>query len=108
MDRIRRFAFQRSFSRRECGHLEQVTVTTPVEPVCPSCADIGADWVHVRMCLICGVPGCCDSSNLKHARQHYAETGHPLIRSIEPGESWAWCYVEKAYLEEIRYRDVHS
>jgi len=50
------------------------------------------------MCLICGTVGCCDSSKAKHAREHHEQTGHPLIRSVEPGEDWAWCYLDKAYL----------
>jgi CPA1 family monovalent cation:H+ antiporter len=50
------------------------------------------------MCLSCGSIGCCDSSKSKHARGHFAATGHPVIRSIEGDEDWAWCYVDRAYL----------
>lgn len=42
--------------------------------------------------------GCCDSSPERHARAHFVATGHPVIRSIEPGESWSWCYPDSAYL----------
>jgi len=34
-----------------------------------------------------------------------AATGHPLMRSLEPGEDWAWCYVDEvalAWTEEER------
>ncbi|HEY5365344.1 MAG TPA: UBP-type zinc finger domain-containing protein, partial [Casimicrobiaceae bacterium] len=34
----------------------------------------------------------CDSSKNRHATKHYAATGHPVVRSLEPGESWLWCY----------------
>jgi len=54
------------------------------------------------MCLSCGSIGCCDSSARKHARRHFDETGHPVIRSIEADEEWAWCYVDRAYLTPRR------
>jgi uncharacterized UBP type Zn finger protein len=57
---------------------------------------VGAErWVHLRMCLACGHVGCCDSSPGKHATRHFETTGHPLMRSIERGESWLWCYADR-------------
>lgn len=53
-------------------------------------------WVHLRMCQECGHVGCCDNSEGKHATAHFELTGHPLIRSAEPGEDWSWCYVDEA------------
>lgn len=44
------------------------------------------------MCTSCGHIGCCDSSPNRHATAHAHETGHPVIRSAEPGEDWFWCY----------------
>jgi CPA1 family monovalent cation:H+ antiporter len=44
------------------------------------------------MCLGCGNVGCCDSSPATHASRHFEATGHPVMRSIEPGEDWRWCY----------------
>jgi hypothetical protein len=35
--------------------------------------------------------GCCDSSKNKHATRHFHRMKHPVVRSIEPGESWIWC-----------------
>jgi hypothetical protein len=98
-DALRRFVFQGTPRQRYCRHLDLVTATEPPEPICPKCDDQKYKWVHVRMCLICGEPGCCDSSPSQHARKHFKETGHPMIRSIEPGESWGWCYEDKAYLQ---------
>jgi uncharacterized UBP type Zn finger protein len=46
------------------------------------------------MCLTCGKVGCCDDSPNRHARAHFHEVGHPLIRSAQPGEDWAWCYFD--------------
>jgi Zn-finger in ubiquitin-hydrolases and other protein len=108
MDRLRRFAFQRSFKKRTCHHLDRVEITDPAAPECPACLDAGAKWVHVRMCLTCGLPGCCDTSKLKHARGHHLETGHPLMRSVEPGETWGWCYLDEAFLTQSDYLTGNS
>ena len=97
-DRFARFVFQKSFKRRECSHLSSIKVKESKGEVCEGCEREGTDTVHLRMCLICGQVGCCDSSKAKHARRHHEQTGHPLIRSVEPGEQWAWCYLDKAYL----------
>jgi uncharacterized UBP type Zn finger protein len=45
------------------------------------------------MCLTCGHVGCCDSSPHRHATAHFHDTDHAVMRSVEPGESWRWCYV---------------
>ncbi|MEV4756565.1 UBP-type zinc finger domain-containing protein [Micromonospora sp. NPDC049559] len=63
---------------------------------CQDCLEQGrTDWVHLRTCLTCGRVGCCDSSPLRHASGHYAATGHPVIRSAQPGEQWRWCFVHE-------------
>jgi hypothetical protein len=63
---------------------------------CPDCLAQGFhDWVHLRKCLGCGHVGCCDSSPRRHASGHFAATGHPVMRSLEPGESWKWCFVDE-------------
>jgi uncharacterized UBP type Zn finger protein len=79
-------------------HLDQTIAVEPPEAVCPKCEDGEYKWVHVRMCLICGEVGCCDSSPNQHVRKHYEESGHPIVRSLESGEEWGWCYEDKAYL----------
>ena len=56
---------------------------------------MGAGWVHLRICLSCGHVGCCDSSPNRHATAHFRSSGHPLIRSLEPGEQWSWCYEDQ-------------
>jgi uncharacterized UBP type Zn finger protein len=53
------------------------------------------------MCLTCGQVGCCDSSKNKHARKHFQRVGHPLIRSIEQGEGWVWCYIDQFEVAEL-------
>jgi len=77
-----------------CMHVGQIKAVAPRAAGCEECLRIGQQWVHLRLCLTCGHVGCCDSSIGKHATKHFHETTHPLMRSLEPGESWAWCYVD--------------
>lgn len=70
-------------------------MTGTQKSVCEECVQIGDPWVHLRLCLVCGHVGCCDSSKNRHAARHYRHTTHPLIRSIEPGERWIWCYADE-------------
>ena len=69
----------------------------PYLDVCPTCVEMGSEWVHLRQCLVCGKTGCCDNSPNRHATAHANETGHALIRSAQPGEIWAWCYPDSAF-----------
>ncbi|WP_406832667.1 UBP-type zinc finger domain-containing protein [Pedococcus sp. KACC 23699] len=57
---------------------------------CVECLASGGWWVHLRRCAGCGHIGCCDSSPSQHASHHFEQTGHPVIRSFEPGEDWFW------------------
>jgi hypothetical protein len=57
---------------------------------CVECDAVGGWWVHLRRCALCGHVGCCDTSPEQHASKHATATGHPIIRSFEPGESWFW------------------
>jgi uncharacterized UBP type Zn finger protein len=81
----------------QCTHLDQVTVTELPESVdgCEECLAAGGVWLHLRICLSCGHVGCCDDSPNKHATAHARGSGHPLIRSLEPGEDWCWCYEDE-------------
>jgi uncharacterized UBP type Zn finger protein len=80
-----------------CTHLDQIALVEPEgRPTgCPECIAMGSTWVHLRMCQICGQIGCCDNSPNKHATAHYHATSHPIIRSVQPGEDWSWCYVDE-------------
>ena len=59
---------------------------------CVECLATDGWWFHLRRCATCGHIGCCDSSPSQHARAHAAASGHPLIRSFEPGERWYYDY----------------
>lgn len=79
-----------------CDHLQGAAdLSLPEEPVCEDCVREGTVPVHLRMCLECGNIGCCDSSPGLHASAHFRRTGHPVVRSAEPGESWRWCYPDQ-------------
>jgi uncharacterized UBP type Zn finger protein len=78
-----------------CTHLGEIQDVVPSSRECDQCVAMGSRWVHLRMCLTCGQVGCCDSSPNRHATAHFHESSHPIIRSVEPGESWRWCYVDE-------------
>jgi len=77
-----------------CEDLDAAPATTvPISPgECADCLAQGSTWVHLRMCLTCGQVGCCDSSPQRHADGHFRRTDHPVMRSVEPGETWRWCF----------------
>jgi hypothetical protein len=83
-----------------CHHLDAMHPVLPSSWGCEDCLAAGRrDWVHLRMCQSCGHVGCCDSSPGRHASKHFALTGHPIVRSFEPGEDWFWCYVDRVAFE---------
>jgi len=83
-----------------CTHLDHVRVAQLPESVesCEECLATGGQWLHLRICLECGKVGCCDDSPNRHASGHARSSGHPLIRSLEPGEEWSWCFVDEVAL----------
>ena len=81
-----------------CTHTNQIQEVTPSAQGCEECLQMGDSWVHLRICLICGHVGCCDSSKNKHATKHFHATEHPIIQSFEPGEDWRWCYVDEVFV----------
>ncbi|MDX1469800.1 MAG: UBP-type zinc finger domain-containing protein [Acidimicrobiia bacterium] len=85
-------------SSRTCAHFDALDQVAPptAAGVCPACVEVGDRWVHLRACLVCGQVGCCDQSKNRHARKHWEDSGHPLIQSLEPGESWRFCFIDEA------------
>jgi len=83
----------------ECTHISQIRNVKPHTRGCEECLKIGQEWVHLRLCLECGHVGCCDSSIGLHATKHFHKTKHAIMRSIEPGETWGWCYVDEVMLD---------
>jgi Zn-finger in ubiquitin-hydrolases and other protein len=80
-----------------CAHRDHVRLSVLPDdvPGCEECLALGEPWLHLRICLECGHVGCCDESTHRHATAHANTTGHPVIRSLEPGEQWAWCYIDR-------------
>ena len=92
-------ASERPHKAETCAHMAQVQDVTPRTPEgCEECLQMGDSWVHLRLCLICGHVGCCNNSKNKHATKHFHSTGHPIIRSFEPGETWMWCYEDELFI----------
>ncbi|ANZ16352.1 UBP-type zinc finger domain-containing protein [Streptomyces noursei] len=81
----------------ECTHVPESPRAEPVplSETCLECLAVGSHPVQLRLCLQCGHVGCCDSSPYRHATGHFQETGHPVMRSFEPGASWRWCFVDE-------------
>ena len=87
--------FPKNARVKACSHRDQMRDVKPRTEGCGECLKLGERWVELRMCLKCGNVGCCDSSKNRHATAHFHASGHPVMRSIQPGESWRWCYVDK-------------
>ncbi|MFD8955159.1 UBP-type zinc finger domain-containing protein [Streptomyces xanthophaeus] len=87
---------------RTCSHLTALP-GQPAAPVgvCTKCRDRGWTWARLRWCATCGHVGCCDSSRGRHAYAHHAQTGHPVVLSMDPDEAWAWCFVDEFFLVRV-------
>ena len=84
-----------------CTHIDEVQLFELPGEVdgCEDCLRTGGKWLHLRICLTCGHVGCCDSSPSRHATGHFHETTHPIMRSLEPGEEWSWCFADELALK---------
>jgi hypothetical protein len=71
----------------------------PSGPGCVECLDSGGWWFHLRRCAQCGHIGCCDTSPSQHATAHASGSGHAIIRSYEPGETWFWNYQTEEFAD---------
>jgi uncharacterized UBP type Zn finger protein len=82
---------------QSCSHLGTIEITQLPKsvPGCEECLQQDGVWLHLRICLECGHVGCCDDSPGRHATAHFHQSGHPLMRSLEPGETWSWCFVDE-------------
>jgi CPA2 family monovalent cation:H+ antiporter-2 len=83
-----------------CTHLDRINITETDEDECEECVELGDTWVQLRMCLSCGQVACCDDSKNKHATAHYEDSRHPLIRSLQEGDGWQYCYEDQTLVRE--------
>lgn len=86
---------------KDCSHLDLINPSAvPNAEVCEKCVATGDSWPELRMCLVCGYVGCCDEAKNQHARKHYQESGHPVIKPFRVrGMDWIWCYEDQALLD---------
>lgn len=89
-----------------CSHLKRLRsrnrdMVLPSNAGCKECLASGDAWVHLRLCMECGHVGCCDDSPNRHATAHFHSSHHPVIKSFEPDEDWAWCYVDQTGVASI-------
>ncbi len=82
-----------------CAHLSSIKTVHPSARGCEECLRTGSEWVHLRLCRICGHVGCCDDSPGKHATKHFHATRHPIIEGYDPPEGWGWCYVDEVFID---------
>lgn len=83
-----------------CAHIAALEkVVSPKKLECEDCVRMGSHWVHLRTCQTCGGTRCCDSSPNRHASKHARTSGHEVVCSAEPGESWLYCYPDDAFAE---------
>jgi predicted ester cyclase len=97
--------FNGTMAEKECDHLENIKVYETDEGECKQCIAQGDIWPALRMCLVCGFVGCCDTSKNKHMKQHYEDTGHGIFRSIRLDEGWGWCYDDNAFISSRRLKE---
>jgi len=84
----------------QCTHLDTVRdFPLPTPLGCEECLKMKSSWVHLRLCLECGHVGCCDQSPNRHATSHFRASQHAMMRSLEPGEDWGYCYVDHLMME---------
>lgn len=69
---------------------------------CEDCLKEGGWWLHLRRCAECGHIGCCDSSPGQHAAKHAAVTGHPIVASFEPLQTWFYDYQKQKIVKGKR------
>ena len=98
-----RLMWTRQLREIDCAHLDQIQVYSTDLLICKDCVKLGDNWPELRMCMICRYVGCCDASKNKHAKKHFQETGHPIIRPVDRGTwyNWMWCYEDDALLSPV-------
>jgi CPA2 family monovalent cation:H+ antiporter-2 len=98
VDTERRYRLVSPPDPERCRHGDRAREVVPSAAGCEDCLASGDRWVHLRLCMTCGHVGCCDSSKNRHATKHWQATSHPIVRSLEPGEEWAWCFEDRLVL----------
>lgn len=82
-----------------CTHVRLIAQVTPSADGCEECLKQGLEWVHLRVCRVCGHVGCCDQSAGRHATRHFHVTGHPVMEAYFEPEGWGWCYIDEVMID---------
>jgi hypothetical protein len=82
-----------------CTHLGDFKPVKPSADGCEECLKLGQDWIHLRICRVCGHVGCCDQSIGRHATKHFHATGHPVIEAYYEPDGWGWCYIDEVMID---------
>jgi len=84
-----------AFSPQACEHMPARQAPARAK----ACEECGSRF-SLRVCSTCGHVGCCDSQ-AGHARAHWHETGHPVMRAQSRfGSGFVWCYPDNRYVGE--------
>jgi len=86
----------KTIKKENCPHAVEMKILISEAKKCEKCEET----TNLRLCTFCGRVFCCESHKA-HNREHFKETGHPIIVPLPAGTplSWAWCWVDNAYLE---------
>jgi len=84
-----------------CEHFDLIGSPPPRTKGCEECVALGTSWTALRVCMSCGHVGCCEDSPHAHALAHFNATGHPIIRPLERGQGWTWCYPHHRYFAPL-------
>jgi uncharacterized UBP type Zn finger protein len=95
---LRKQVWSRGKDAKACTHRDQIQDIVPGADGCEECLAMGDTWIHLRLCMTCGHVGCCNDSKNKHASKHYLATDHPLVKPLEEGEDWLWCFADEVVL----------
>ena len=95
---LRKQVWSRGRDPNNCSHHVEIREVTPSADGCEECLAMGDSWIHLRMCMTCGHVGCCNDSKNKHAFKHYHATDHPIVKPMEEGEEWLWCFADELML----------
>lgn len=84
-----------AFSLSACEHVPERHAPARAD----ACEECGSRF-NLRVCSTCGHVGCCNSQ-AGHARVHWHETGHPVMRAkTSIGSGFTWCYPDNRYVGE--------
>jgi uncharacterized UBP type Zn finger protein len=97
---FRKQVWSRGKEAKDCNHGDQIRDVIPSSDGCEECLATGDSWIHLRLCMTCGHVGCCNDSKNRHASKHFQATGHPIVKPLEQGEEWLWCFADEVMLPQ--------